>query len=249
MQETLGPTFALTPPPRRRFPWRWVAAGVACVGGAFAVAFGLYVLSLAGKISRGELDPSRLARPAGRVAGAATPAQALGVDRPTIGEPDAPVVVVEFLDFQCPFCKLAEPVVNQVLRSPAYAGKVRFVFRHFPLLDIHPNAVDAARAAECAHRQGKFAAMRELLFANQTRLSQADLLRYAALAGLAAVPFTACLGSDESYAAVERDWQDGLALGVKGTPTYFIGDQKIEGAPQSGQLQQAIAAALTDSTD
>lgn len=249
MQETLGSTFALTPPPRRRSPWRWVAAGVACLGGAFAVAFGLYVAALAGKISRGELDPSRLARPAGRVAGAATPAQALGVDRPTIGEPGAPVVVVEFLDFQCPFCRQAEAVVNDVLRSPAYAGKVRFVFRHFPLPDLHENAVPAARAAECAHRQGKFAAMRELLFANQTRLSHADLRRYAALAGLAAVPFAACLSSDASYAAVEQDWQDGIALGIKGTPTYFIGDQRIEGAPQLGQLQQAIAAALADSAD
>ncbi len=91
--------------------------------------------------------------------------------------------------------------------------------------------------------------MRELLFANQSQLGPADLRSYAERIGLDALPFAACLASAASYAAVEQDWQDGIKLGVKGTPTYFIGDQKIPGAPRLGQLQQAIAAALADSAD
>lgn len=233
---------AFTGPPKRRRPWRWVMYALAVGLGAVAVAFTLYIVALAAKISRGESGaPARTAR--GQPARAS---EIFGVGRPAIGDAGAPLTVVEFMDFQCPFCRQAESVVDQVMAEPEFAGKVRFVFRHFPLADIHPQAVAAAQAAECAHRQGKFAAMRSLLFQNQDRLQPADLERYAGQVGLGASNFSACMKSEEIFAVVEQDWRDGIALGIKGTPTYFIGENRIEGAPTISGLKQAITIELTN---
>src|SRR5262249_60234072 len=95
----------------------------------------------------------------------------------SLGPEHAPVVVVEYGDFECPNCKNAAPAVKMLLAN--YTGKVRFVFRHFPLEDAHPHSLAAAEAAECAGEQGKFWEMHDLLFANQTHLKQKHLLGYA----------------------------------------------------------------------
>lgn len=233
---------AFTGPPKRRSPWRWLLIALAVALGAMGVAFTLYVVALAAKISREEGgEPARTIREPARAI------EIFGAGRPAIGAADAPLAVVEFMDFQCPFCRQAETVVDQVLAAPEFAGKVRFVFRHFPLADIHPQAIAAAQAAECAYRQGKFAEMRRLLFQNQDRLQPADLERYAGQIGLAAPDFSACMKNEEIFAVIEQDWQDGLTLGVKGTPTYFIGSSRIEGAPTLASLKQAISLALTNS--
>lgn len=231
-----GNTVAFTRPPGARVRAGRVLLYTVAIGvGALAVAFGLYLFALAGKISGSELPPK----------GLAGTAPAAGVDRPSLGAPDAAVLVVEFVDFQCPFCRQAEAVVDEVLVDPQFAGRVRFVFRHFPLADIHQHAIAAARAAECAHRQGKFGPMRAKLFGNQDRLDAASLDAYAAEIGLDVGAFTACQQSATTFSAVEQDWRDGLELGVGATPTYFIGGQKIEGAPTRAQLAQAITLAMT----
>ena len=233
---------AFAPPPKRTGRWRWLLYAIAVGGGAWAVGFGLYVAALAGKISRGEISPSPR-RPSGN---GALELSAAGVGRPSLGAASAPVVVVEFLDFECPFCRQAEPVVDAALAAPELAGSVRFVFRHFPLADIHPRAIAAAEAAECAYRQGKFAAMRRLLFQHQDRLLPADLVQYARQAGLEEPAFTACLDRPDTFAVIEQDWRDGINLGVKGTPTYFVGRKRMEGALTMAALRQAITSELTD---
>lgn len=220
----------------------WSAGGVTA---AVLVALTLAAFPALGRTASGLFG--RLgAQPAPPVKPPAS-AAAAGENRPTLGPVSAPVVVVVFEDYQCPACREAAPIVDRVSQLPQFQGKVRFTFRHFPLVSVHPNAISAARAAECAYRAGKFFPMRQLLFANQDRLSPADLVTYAERIGLDRAAFTSCLQSEESYAAVEQDWQAGLTLEVAATPTFFIGRARLAGAPTFAQLQQAIAAQLSPS--
>lgn len=223
---------------RPTFRWgRFVAIVFGVLFGSVAVAFTLAVVRQMVEEQRGARAPG-----ANSVALSRSPQ---GVLRPSLGDLAAPVVVVEFFDFECPFCRQAVPIVDQLAADPAWAGKVRFVFRHFPLPDVHQNAIAAARAAECANQQGQFLPMRQLLFANQERLGPADLKQYASRLPLDQARFTRCLADPASYDAVQQDWRDGLKLGVEGTPTYFINDQKISGLPTRNQLEQAIRYALS----
>ena len=219
-----------------RRPRRWAkrfGVAAAIIAGAILIAF---TLAVARQI-RKESAP----RPEAAARGA-DPIEGKG--RPSVGFADAPVTIVEFYDFECPFCREAAPIVDQVAADPAWAGKVRFVFRHFPIPDAHPNAIPAARAAECAYLQGKFMEMRQLLFANQARLRAADLPLYARQLQLDEARFSQCLADPASYTAVEQDWRAGVRAGVEGTPTYFINGNMISGLPTRVQLEQAITAAL-----
>ncbi|MDD5110344.1 MAG: DsbA family protein [Patescibacteria group bacterium] len=232
-------------PPRRR-----LRLGRTLLWGAGAVSAAvIFALTLAAFPRLGQAVVGVFQRADGQPASPsplpAFAAAAAGANRPTLGSPDAPVVVVVFEDYQCPACREAVPVVDRVLQLPQFQGKVRFTFRHFPLPDVHPQAIAAARAAECAFGAGKFFPMRQLLFTNQDRLSAADLATYAERLGLDRAAFGRCLQSDASYTAVEQDWQAGLELEVAATPTFFIGQSRLAGAPTFAQLQQAIAAQLT----
>jgi protein-disulfide isomerase len=136
-------------------------------------------------------------------------------DRHVYGDPAAPVTVVEYGDFECPYCGAAAPVLREVVDSSA--GQVRLVFRHFPLFTKHPFALTAALAAEASgHR---FWEMHDLLFAHQDRLSDPDLDRYAAEVGAGAVTGEA---AQAFRPAVESDYRLGAEQGVRGTPTLFI---------------------------
>jgi protein-disulfide isomerase len=146
---------------------------------------------------------------------------------PARGPEKAPVEIIEFSDFQCPFCLRADPTVRQVLST--YGDRIRFVYRHYPLPN-HPNARPAAEAAACAAEQDKFWAFHDKLFAEQGRLSDADLKQHAAGLGLDAPKFTACVDGHKTKAKVDEDIEAGRDAGVDGTPAFFINGRVISGA-------------------
>ncbi|MBI3290992.1 DsbA family protein [Candidatus Falkowbacteria bacterium] len=164
-------------------------------------------------------------------------------DDPSLGRQDAKVVIVEFSDFQCPFCAEAYPVVKQILKD--YGSQVRFVYRDFPLVDIHPQAVLAAMAGECAHEQGQFWQMHDKIFENQRELSEASLKIWAVQLGLNSLQFSGCLDSNKYLSEIEQDLEDGFNAGVRATPTFFINGQRIEGAIPINTFEQIIIAALS----
>jgi protein-disulfide isomerase len=146
---------------------------------------------------------------------------------PSKGPEAAPVTIVEFSDFECPYCVRAEPTVKQLLE--AYPGKIRLVYRDFPL-PMHSNAPKAAEASHCAADQGKYWEMHEKLFANSQKLAVADLKGYAKDLKLDAAKFDKCLDSGEKAAVVEKNRKAGEEAGVSGTPAFFINGRVISGA-------------------
>jgi protein-disulfide isomerase len=146
---------------------------------------------------------------------------------PSKGPDQAKVTIVEFSDFECPFCVRAEPTVKQLLE--AYPGKIRLVYRDFPL-PMHPHAPKAAEAAHCAADQGKYWEMHEKLFANSTKLDVADLKGYAKDLKLDQAKFDKCLDSGEKATVVEKNRKAGEEAGVSGTPAFFINGRSISGA-------------------
>jgi protein-disulfide isomerase len=147
---------------------------------------------------------------------------------PMRGTPDAPVTLVEFSDFECPFCKQAHPTLKQVLDR--YPGKVRLAYRDFPLDSIHPQARRAAEAARCAHDQGKFWEYHDVLFAQSPQLALENLRRYAGQVGLDVAKFDSCLATGTHKATVQRDLDEGNRLGITGTPAFFINGRTLTGA-------------------
>ncbi len=158
--------------------------------------------------------------------------------RPIRGNKEAPVTIVEFSDFECPFCSRARPIVNKVRET--YGDKVRVVFRHFPLFQIHPEAQKAAEAAGCAEEQGKFWEMHDRLFANQGKLQVAELKGHAAALGLGADAFNQCLDSGKHAGDTQRDAQEGSDYGVSGTPAFFINGRPLVGAQPFETFAQVI---------
>lgn len=156
---------------------------------------------------------------------------------PALGPAAAPVTVVEFSDFECPYCARVEPTLDQVRKT--YGDRVRLVYRHFPL-PMHPHARRAAEAAVCAQRQGKFWEMHALLFEDQKNLDAAALQERAARLGLDAAAFGACLESAATAAAVKADQAAGSRAGVGGTPALFVNGYLVSGAVGFEDLSQVI---------
>jgi protein-disulfide isomerase len=156
---------------------------------------------------------------------------------PSRGPTNAPVTIVEFSDFQCPYCGREYPVIERVMKE--YDGKVRLVFRHYPL-DFHPFAQKAAEAGACAQDQGKFWELHDKMFTNQTKLAVEDLKSYAKSVGIDASKFEKCLDSGEKKPLVEDDLKAGSAAGVNGTPAFFINGIFINGAQPFEQIKQAV---------
>lgn len=148
-------------------------------------------------------------------------------DDPVRGNPQAPVTIVEFSDFQCPFCARVEPTLKQILKD--YQDQVRLFYKDFPL-PIHQNAQNAALAALCAKEQEKFWEYHDKLFENQEKLGVLDLKRYAQELGLATTQFNSCFESKKYQAQIDQDIKDGQAAGVQGTPAFFINGRLISGA-------------------
>jgi protein-disulfide isomerase len=160
-------------------------------------------------------------------------------DAPMLGRADAPVTLVEFSDYQCPFCQRFFATTLPALKKDYVdTGKVRYVFRDFPLDQIHPLARKAAEAAHCAGEQGKYWEMHDLLFQNQRALAPLQLAEHARTVGVDGAQFEECLSSGRQAARVERGLADGGAVGVQGTPTFVVGKTKagdvVEGTPIRG---------------
>jgi len=148
-------------------------------------------------------------------------------DDPSIGPADAKLTIVEFIDYQCPYSGEESAVVREL--TNAYRDSVRFVIRDFPIQELHPDAVAGAEAAGCAEAQGKFWQMHDRLFALKGLMTRADLDRAAQQSGLDMEVFAACMSVRMRLDEIQRDATDGLAAGVRGTPTFFFNGSKVEG--------------------
>jgi len=176
---------------------------------------------------------------------------------PIIGNPDAPITIIEFSDFQCPFCARfytqTLPLIHEEYIEP---GKVKLVFRDFPIQSIHPNAVPAAVASECANEQDKFKEMHDMLFEKQNEWSRqetSDVLssfrQYAKIIQLQQEVFDSCLISGKYMEEIKKDLDDGKNYGVSGTPGFFVGNdqigyEKLIGAQPFDSFKKIIDAQL-----
>jgi len=160
---------------------------------------------------------------------------------PFTGPKDAPVTLIEFSDFQCPYCYKAAAQLREVLK--AFPTQVKLVFRQFPL-ETHSQAALAAAAAIAAHKQGKFWQLHDAMFAQRQDLSRDAITKMAAKAGIDLKRFEADWPSKETLAAVMRDMQDGEKAGVEGTPTVFINGKKYNGSLELEAIRNVIQAEL-----
>lgn len=159
------------------------------------------------------------------------------------GGAESAVVVREFGDFQCPACGTA---YYQLKDLPAkYGDTVRWEFHHFPLTSIHPYAYNASLAAECANDQGKFWEYHDTLFEHQDKLTRSDLSNYAADVGLDKTLYDACFKSRAKADTVRSDMDDGNALGINSTPTFYINDQIV---PNWAQLENVLDSLVATTT-
>ena len=157
------------------------------------------------------------------------------------GPANAPATLVEYGDFECPFCGRAHPIVKAV--QARLGRRMRFVFRHFPLTEIHPHALPAAEAAEAAGAQERFWEMHDLLFENQPALDAPDLLRYARMLGLDVPRFVSEMAEHVHEPRVREDFMSGVRSGVNGTPTFFINGIRHDGPWDVDTLSDALMAA------
>jgi protein-disulfide isomerase len=160
---------------------------------------------------------------------------------PVTGPADAQITIVEFSDFQCPYCAAAVPQIHQVLKS--YPTQIKLIFKQFPL-EEHPQADLAATAAVAAQKQGKFWPMHDALFAHPNDLSRRSILAYAKDAGLDPDKLESDMDTSQVRETVVRDVQDGTDANVQGTPTIFINGQKYNGAITYDALKPILDAAL-----
>ncbi len=166
-------------------------------------------------------------------------------DDPVKGNKNAPVEIIEFSDFQCPFCaRFYSDTLPQLEKEYIKTGKAKLVYRDFPLTSIHPYAQKAAEAAECADDQGKFWEMHNKIFDNQAAIGVIDLKKYADELGLDTAKFNSCLDSGKYASEVQKDLTDGQAAGVSGTPSFFVNGKKIVGAQPFSAFKQIIDAEL-----
>ena len=178
-------------------------------------------------------------------------------DDPIIGNADAPITIIEFSDFQCPFCaRFHTQTLPLLLEEYIEQGKVKLVFRDFPIQSIHPNAVPASVAAECANEQGKFREMHDMLFEKQNewnKLETADTLslfsQYASNMQLEQNAFDSCLTSEKYIEEIKNDLNDGREYGVSGTPGFFVGNDQVgyvelKGAQPFDSFKKVIDAQL-----
>jgi protein-disulfide isomerase len=223
---------------------RWLVAIIA----AYVVVTGtlgvVYLLS-----ARGERPSAKLT--AAEVSKAPIPLETIMTDRdPSVGNAvDPDLVIVEFGDFQCPFCRKSFPILREL--ASTYGDRIQYVYRDFPVDEIHRDARRAAEAAQCAHEQGKFWTYHDRLFLNQHALDVASLEQHAKAVGLDMTTFTTCFQQRATAAEVRGDLADAAALGVRGTPTWFFlpnGDagrvQKIEGVIPREELIQFLEEGL-----
>ena len=178
-------------------------------------------------------------------------------DDPIIGDPNAPITIIEFSDFQCPFCaRFNSQTLPAILDEYIEQGKVKLVFRDFPIQSIHPNALPASVAAECANDQNKFKEMHDILFEKQSEWNKIEteaalslFSQYASNMNLEQEVFDSCLTSGKHIEEIKKDLEDGRDYGVTGTPGFFIGNDHIgfvelKGAQPFESFKKVIDAQL-----
>jgi protein-disulfide isomerase len=175
-------------------------------------------------------------------------------DDPVLGDPTARVTIIEFGDYQCPYCRIFwKDTFPRLKKEYIDTGKVRFVFRDFPQKG-HPEAIAAAMAAECAEDQGRYWPFHDKLFREQDRRGQpdevvqfrnAELKRWATDVGLEAAAFNECLDTGRHKDEVMKDYEDAAGLGMKGTPVFFVNGRALLGAHPFATFQKVIEAELS----
>lgn len=158
------------------------------------------------------------------------------------GDPKAPVTIVEFSDFQCPYCKKSESTLHDLLAK--YNGRVKLAYLDFPLREIHPQAQSAAEAARCAGEQGKFWEYHDALYADQSKLDGAELLAQARSLRLDEKSFQSCLESGKFKSKIEADMAQGSKVGVAGTPGFFVNGVFLSGARPEADFEKIIDSQL-----
>lgn len=232
------------PLPQSQKPWYKTGGGIVflgilamiALGGLlFAALIGYYVYQIrqgngdqiAEQISKANTNFSTVA---GTENGTTTtgqdPTPFIRPYNPQLGDPRSPVIIMAFIDFECPYCQEAYTTFETIRAT--YGTDTHIVFKHFPLPSIHPLATRAALAASCAEEQDRFWEYYQVLFKSKA-LSKENLLQSATTVGMNTQLFTTCLESERYRAQIEQDIRDGQALGVRGTPTYFVGTKKLEG--------------------
>jgi len=232
---------------------QWIERAFATAGAGFFLLllsfFSLRIFSYYRQIQRGEIDFSGLKFSATAVHAAdlsdlvkTAPGtgELASKDDPSLGSPDAKVTVVEFADFGCPFSQQESYVVRALAKE--FPDTVRFIYRDFPLPDLHPGADLAAAGGSCAMDQGKFWEFHDVLYAHSGEFTQENLAGYAEDAGLDADTFSSCLASGRYQTEVANDQVDGVNAGVVGTPTFFINGSKVEGAIPYAIFKEALKA-------
>jgi protein-disulfide isomerase len=192
-------------------------------------------ITLASVAGSQDRPPDKAAKPLARVE--------VGYDPSRVrGDPQAPVTIVEFSDFQCPFCQKAYPVVKELLSR--YEGRIKLAFRDFPLQQVHSQAEMAAEASRCALEQGKFWEYHDLLFSNHGKLDQEQLMENARTLKLDENSFSSCLSGGKFQSDIEKDLEAGTRLGVDGTPAFFINGVLLSGAQPLSVFVKRIEAEL-----
>lgn len=191
-------------------------------------------------VVRKELTPST---PAGQEPREIKDWQQLAATGTRLGSPTAPVQIIEFSDFQCPFCARIQPNLRELRRK--YPDHVAIVYRHYPLESIHPHARAAAAAAECAGRQQKFEAYHDLLYAQQASIGTKSWEAFAEESGVPdRAAFRECLDRNDFAERIARDMSAGDAIGVRGTPSLIVNGQMLYGAASLEELDRRVRSAI-----
>lgn len=160
---------------------------------------------------------------------------------PSLGNTDAPVTILMFIDFECPYCQESFPVFDQVIDT--FGEGVRLVFKEFPISSIHPNARAAAQASMCANEQGNFWKFYNAAFVGK-KLDESSLYAYATASSVNATAFDACMKAQKYGKMIDQDLSDGVALGVRGTPTYIVNGKFVEGVLTLDEWKNIIMTEL-----
>lgn len=219
-----------------------------------AIIIGAVIITGAIIYTRSPQEGTSLDQKSQEAAETTSPSEKESPEKITIAEKDhirgdfsAPVTIVEYSDFQCPFCQRFHPTMQQILDD--YSGQVRWIYKHFPLDQIHPQARPAAEASECVWEQkgnDGFWQFTDLLFENQSKLGESLYRELAVQIGLDADQFNNCFSSRKYKDKVEADYQEGIKAGVRGTPGSFVNGQSIPGAVPYNTLKAAVDQALID---
>lgn len=207
----------------------------------YAIYFVYQVLTIRKQILSGNYDWQQYGAETSGAGGANISTRTYAVattDDPSLGPKDAKVTIVEFGDFQCPFCRKAYPIIRAT--AAKFKNDVKVIYRDFPLADDHPLAQLAAQAGWCAHEQGLFWPWHDKAFQNQDRLSREVLINLAIQSGIEPEKFSACLDSQTASEEVKEDMRDGLLAGVEGTPTWFINGYRVAGVIPEDILEKII---------